>query len=102
MGLGWLFGLNRFKVYLAANISNPLLAPLIYAIEIQVGTWFRTSRFHSIDTIGEVRLPGLGLDVLVGSVIVGRRSRSAGACLTYWSVRRRAGDPEARSHRSGR
>ena len=71
LGLGWLFGLNRFKVYLAANISNPVVAPLIYAIEIQVGTWFRTGRFHSIDTIGDVRLTGLGLDILVGSVIVG-------------------------------
>src|SRR5262249_6234964 len=42
VGLGWLFGLNRFKVYLAANISNPLVAPFLYALEIQVGTWLRT------------------------------------------------------------
>ena len=32
---GWLFGLNRLKIYLAANISNPLIAPLLVFAELQ-------------------------------------------------------------------
>ena len=41
---GWLFGLNRLKIYLAANISNPLIAPLLIFSELQTGAWVRRGR----------------------------------------------------------
>src|SRR6266511_3745914 len=94
LGLGWLFGLNRFKVYLAANISNPIVAPLLYAAEIQVGTWLRTGGFLTAATLAEVRLQGLANDVLVGSVVVGSALAIAGSLVTYWSAGRPTGDPE--------
>ena len=79
--LGWLFGLNRLKVYLAANISNPLVAPFLYALEIQVGTWLRSGQFLSAARLDEVRLQGLAIDLLVGSVVVGSgRSRWPERC----------------------
>jgi uncharacterized protein (DUF2062 family)/SAM-dependent methyltransferase len=95
LALGWLFGLNRLKVYLAANISNPLVAPFLYAAEIQIGTWLRTGHFLSATRIHEVRLLGLATDILIGSVVVGAVLGVAGVALTYWGTGQRKSDPEA-------
>ena len=38
---GWLFGLNRLKIYLAATISNPLIAPMLIVTELQASAWLR-------------------------------------------------------------
>ena len=40
-GIGWLLGLNRLRMYVAANISNPLFAPALIFAEIQLGAGFR-------------------------------------------------------------
>jgi uncharacterized protein (DUF2062 family) len=93
LGLGWLFRLNRFKVYLAANISNPLVAPFLYAFEIQIGTWLRTGRFLSPARLDEVRLQGLALDILIGSVVVGLTLAVIGGMLTYWVLTRGNEEP---------
>ena len=39
--VGRLLRLNRLKMYLAANISNPLIAPFLIFAEIQTGAWLR-------------------------------------------------------------
>jgi SAM-dependent methyltransferase len=93
LGLGWLFGLNRFKVYLAANISNPIVAPFLYAAEVQTGTWLRTGRFLTAARLDEVRLQGLAIDILIGSVVIGLTLAVAGTLLTYWGAGGRS-DPE--------
>jgi SAM-dependent methyltransferase len=93
LGLGWLFGLNRFKVYVAANISNPIVAPFLYAVEIQVGTRLRTGQFLSPSRLDEIRLAGIAIDVLIGSVIVGLILAIAGGLLTYWGSGGRDRDP---------
>ncbi len=94
LGLGWLCGLNRFKVYLAANISNPLVAPFLYALEIQVGTWLRTGHLLSAARIDQVRLQGLAIDLLLGSAVVGLVLGVAGTLLTYWSTGGPRSEPE--------
>src|SRR5207249_8066883 len=38
---GWFLGLNRLKMYLAANVSNPLVAPFLVVAEVQTGAWLR-------------------------------------------------------------
>ena len=38
---GLLLGLNRLKMYLAANVSNPLVAPWLIFAEVQAGAWLR-------------------------------------------------------------
>ena len=38
IALGWLFGLNRLKLYLAANLVNPLIMPAILFAEVQIGS----------------------------------------------------------------
>lgn len=90
LALGRLFRLNRLKVYLAANISNPFMAPFLYALEIEVGTFLRTGHLLSRARIVEVRLQGLALDLVIGSVVVGLVLAVAGMLLTWWSTARSA------------
>ena len=71
--IGWLFRLNRLKMYVAANISNPLFAPFLILAEVQAGAWLRRGDLHEL-TLDYIRNtdPWLfGADLLVGSVIVG-------------------------------
>jgi uncharacterized protein (DUF2062 family)/SAM-dependent methyltransferase len=93
LGLGWLFGLNRLKVYLAANISNPFVAPFLFALEIQIGTWLRSGQFLTAARLDEVRLQGLAIDILLGSAVVGSVLAVAGTLLTYWGSGARQGKP---------
>ena len=50
------FGLNRLKMYLAANISNPFVAPVLLFSEIQIGAWLRRGAVHplTLDAIRQV------------------------------------------------
>src|SRR5690242_5989571 len=59
IALGRLFRLNRFTVYLAANNSNPFVAPILTITEIETGAWLRTGRFYTIATADTIRLHGL-------------------------------------------
>src|SRR5947207_14984691 len=56
--VGWLLHLNRFKMYLAANISNPLFSPLLVLSELQVGAWVRGHDLYhlSLQTIGTIHV----------------------------------------------
>jgi uncharacterized protein (DUF2062 family)/trans-aconitate methyltransferase len=96
LALGWLFGLNRFRVYIAANISNPLVAPFLYAMEIQVGSWLRTGQMYSAARLAEIRLQGLAIDILIGSVVVGSILAVTGTLLTFWGSRARRSPDEVR------
>ena len=73
MGAGWLFRLNRLRMYVAANISNPLLAPALIFAEVQLGAWLRRGDFHelTIDAIRDTDPWMFGADLLVGSVALG-------------------------------
>lgn len=71
--VGRLLHLNRLKMYLAANISNPVLSPLLILSEIQTGAWALRHDFHalSLTTIRNTQPWVYGVDLLVGSVIIG-------------------------------
>jgi uncharacterized protein (DUF2062 family)/SAM-dependent methyltransferase len=71
--VGRLLGLNRLKMYVAANISNPLFAPALILAELQTGAWARRSDLHglSIDTIRNLDPWVFGADLLIGSLIIG-------------------------------
>src|SRR6476660_7317340 len=71
--LGFVLGLNRLKMYFAANVSNPFIAPWLLFAEVQIGAWMRRGTFHAItrDSITSAGLAVLGMDALVGSVFVG-------------------------------
>jgi len=91
---GALFRLNRIKVYLAANVVNPLiLPPLLYA-EVQAGSLVR--RGHLLDLSTSLLESGsvwrFGVDLVVGSVVVGIIVGLTGGLITY-AARRPARDP---------
>ncbi len=92
--VGWLFRLNRLKIYLAANISNPLLAPWLLFAELQTGSWLRRGAFHSVtlDTIKSTGVAVLGADLLVGSVAIGATLAALAAWATFATVRGSADD----------
>ena len=71
--VGWMFRLNRLRMYVAANISNPLFAPALIFAEIQLGAWLRRSEVHAV-TIEAIRRTDpwtYGGDLLLGSVVLG-------------------------------
>jgi uncharacterized protein (DUF2062 family) len=86
---GWLFGLNRLKVYIAANISNPLLAPTLIFGELQAGAWLRRGAFHALtlQTAKTTDLSVFGLDTLTGSLTLGATLGAAAGLVTYFSMR---------------
>jgi len=85
---GRLLGLNRLKVYLAANISNPLVAPALLLVELQTGAWLRTGSFLSL-TLQAVRSVSpwqFGADLLIGSVVIGGALGGLGGLATYLTL----------------
>ena len=48
IALGWLFGLNRLKLYLAANLVNPLIMPAVLFGEVQLGSWLRRGETYAL------------------------------------------------------
>ena len=92
--VGTLFRLNRMKVYLAANISNPLVGPWLIFVELQAGAFFRHGSFQAISpqAIRTAGIGSVGLDLLVGSVLVGTLLAVLAGGATYATVRVPAGD----------
>ncbi|MEO8259061.1 MAG: DUF2062 domain-containing protein [Acidobacteriota bacterium] len=91
---GWLLRLNRLKMYLAANISNPLFATTLLFVELQLGAWLRRGAFHEL-TLETARTTGLsvfGIDTLIGSLLVGGGLGLALSGATYATLRGSAGD----------
>jgi len=86
---GVALGLNRLKMYLAANISNPLVAPWLLFAEIQAGAWLRRGSFHPLarDYILSTGLTVFGIDAVVGSLFVGAALGAVAAAGTYSLVR---------------
>jgi len=87
--VGFLLGLNRLKMYFAANVSNPFAAPWLVFTEVQVGAWIRRGSFHPVsrEYITSTGLSVFGVDALVGSVFVGTALAFVAAWGTYSLVR---------------
>ena len=87
--VGWLFNLNRIKLYLAANVSNPFVLPLLLFVEIQTGAWLRTGAMHSltIETLRATSPWSFGVDLIVGAIAVGAGLGLAFGSATYAALR---------------
>jgi uncharacterized protein (DUF2062 family)/cyclopropane fatty-acyl-phospholipid synthase-like methyltransferase len=96
IGLGWLFGLNRIKVYLAANLVNPLVLPFVLLAEVQSGSWLRRGHTYplTIDAVKSMNVWHLGSDLLIGSLVVGGLLGTLIGVATYASLRHAYHDPE--------
>jgi uncharacterized protein (DUF2062 family) len=90
---GWLLGLNRLKMYLAANISNPFAAPFLVLAELQTGAWLRRGAPHALtlDTVRTTDPWTFGADILIGSLVVGAVLGGT-AGLATWLTTRETGD----------
>jgi len=87
--IGYVLGLNRLKMYFAANISNPFVAPWLVVVEVQAGAWLRRGTFHQVNReyIASTSAWAFGIDVLVGSLVVGAVLAVLAAAATYSLVR---------------
>jgi uncharacterized protein (DUF2062 family) len=87
--VGWLLGLNRVKMYLAANISNPFVAPWLLFAELQTGSWLRSGAFHEA-TFEHIKATGIAVitaDLLIGSVAIGAALAALAAWGTHMTLR---------------
>src|SRR6185369_1231676 len=93
--VGSLFALNRMQMYLAANISNPMLSPFLIFSEVQTGAWIRRGAVYrlTIDTIRTTNVWAFGLDLLIGAAVVGAALGAVAAAGTYFTLRSPSGDP---------
>jgi SAM-dependent methyltransferase len=92
---GWVFGLNRVKLYLAANlIGIPLMPPVLFA-ELQIGSWVRRGHAYpiSMDAIGTLNYWLVGQDLFVGSLILGGLLGGFFGFLTFLTLGRSMRDP---------
>ncbi len=73
MMVGRVLHLNRLKMYAAANVSNPIMAPFLLYAEVQTGAWLRRrdTRDLTVAAIRQIDPWSLGGDLLLGSVCVG-------------------------------
>jgi uncharacterized protein (DUF2062 family) len=94
IAISTLLRLNRLKTYLAANISNPLVAPWLLLAELEAGALIRRGTFHPL-SIAAIRSMGamvIGIDVLVGSLVVGGALAVLAALATFALADRGADD----------
>jgi SAM-dependent methyltransferase len=96
IAIGWLFGLNRLKIYLAANLVNPLILPAILFAEVQTGSWIRRGQGYplSMSAISSSNVWAFGGDLLLGSVVIGGVLGALAGVATYASLGRAYRDPE--------
>jgi uncharacterized protein (DUF2062 family) len=101
IGFAWLLKLNKATVYLAANISNPLFAPVLIAVEIVLGEWARFGHLRPLDFEGArefgekasllaSNLPDLFLSCMLGGAILGTVLAAIGGPAVYWFCRRQS------------
>jgi len=87
---GWLLGLNRLKMYLGANISNPFVAPFLLFAEVQIGRSLRAGAPYplSLEAFRTFTLWDFAADLVLGSLVVGAVLGAVAASATYALVRR--------------
>jgi uncharacterized protein (DUF2062 family)/2-polyprenyl-3-methyl-5-hydroxy-6-metoxy-1,4-benzoquinol methylase len=84
-------GLDFLATYLAANISNPFIAPFLITLEVEVGTLVLTGK-HAAFTLERAKQTGiLGFvfEAGVGSLFVGLGLAVLGASVAFAVARRR-------------
>ena len=95
IALGWLFGLNRLKLYLAANLVNPLIMPGVLFVEVQLGSWLRRGETYALSKDAFLLMDPwhFGLDLLLGGMVLSILGGLIAGVITYASLGRRYSDP---------
>jgi 2-polyprenyl-3-methyl-5-hydroxy-6-metoxy-1,4-benzoquinol methylase/uncharacterized protein (DUF2062 family) len=87
--------LDAVLAYLAANISNPLVAPFLIFCEVEAGAYLTTGRFAAFD-VAQARATGaLGFarQLFVGGLAVGATLALVGFALAWLFAARRGAAP---------
>lgn len=81
--------LDLFVAYLAANISNPLIAPLLVVLEVETGALLLTGRTvpFDLERARETGITGFVAQAALGSLVVGAVLAGLGGALTSLVVR---------------
>ncbi len=102
LGVAHLSRLNKVTLYLAANISNPLIAPLLVAAGIAIGEFLRFGEWRGVNleqgsdfleklALFSWELPDLFLSCLLGDAVLGAVLGIAIGPIVYlWAKQRRA------------
>ncbi|HEY8550683.1 MAG TPA: DUF2062 domain-containing protein [Vicinamibacterales bacterium] len=92
---GMLFGLNRLKLYLAANLVNPFVLPAVLFAEVQAGALVTRGAMYpvSLSAFRSLDPWQFGFDLLLGSFIVGGIVGAAGGLAAFVSLGRAYRDP---------
>jgi uncharacterized protein (DUF2062 family) len=88
------FRLDAVIAYLAANISNPLFAPALLALETQVGALLLTGELRRFELVppSSLELLTIAKELVVGSVVVGALLALCFGGVAYALARRRVPD----------
>lgn len=87
--------LDAVLAYLAANISNPLLAPFLIVAEVETGAYVTTGRFVAFDVerARAMGATGFAQQLLVGSLLVGAALAGLGFAVAWAIASRRRSAP---------
>jgi len=85
------FGLDLVLAYLVANISNPLLAPFLVTLEVEIGSLVSTGHHagFSLERAKQTGILGFVWQAGLGSVFVGAGLGAIGSALAYLIARKR-------------
>ena len=94
-------GLDLVLAYLVANISNPLIAPFLVTLEVEIGSLVTTGQHAAfgVERAKQTGIFGFVRQAAVGSVFVGSALAALGAGIAFFVAKRRQepanDDPEA-------
>jgi len=89
------FELDLVLAYLVANISNPLFAPFLITLEVEIGSLLSSGRHaaFSLQRARQTGILGFAFQAVLGSVVVGLTLSAIGSALAYAIARRRGAVP---------
>jgi SAM-dependent methyltransferase len=93
-GLASAFGLSRLRLYLAASVFTPPLAPIMALAHIQLGSYVQDGAIHpvSLSALAQTSAWHVSGDLLVGSLVAGTVLATFSAAAT-WTFARSWFDP---------
>src|SRR6188768_2654614 len=90
-------GLDLVLAYLLANISNPLVAPFLITLEVEIGSLLSTGRHaaFSLQRARETGVMGFVFQAALGSVFVGAALAALGGAIAFVIARKRSANATA-------
>jgi uncharacterized protein (DUF2062 family)/2-polyprenyl-3-methyl-5-hydroxy-6-metoxy-1,4-benzoquinol methylase len=85
LGVCLLFRLDLVVTYLAANVSNPFVAPFLVTAEVEIGSLLLDGRHAAFDLARARELGAVGFmqQAALGSVVLGGALGALGGALTF-------------------